>query len=145
MIALFVVCLTVICCIKLFASSSTLLSTRMIVPDNCLKAVHKKENSTCRCFSFIATNNHHGFTVTTQTMPNDAQHQWRGAWGEATRPPQKWRPLTPALPLPAGVAMALPPLGPPSVCVYIGREEPEQQHRGRRGRSRRRRPPALHP
>lgn len=42
----------------------------MIVPDNCLKAVHKKENSTCRCFSFIATTNHHGFTVTTQTMLN---------------------------------------------------------------------------
>ncbi|XP_075358828.1 transmembrane protein 263-like isoform X1 [Mycteria americana] len=45
--------------------------------------------------------------------------------------------------------MALPPLGPPSplppVCVYIGQEEPEPQRRGRRGRSRRRRPPALHP
>ncbi|KAM6134194.1 LOW QUALITY PROTEIN: uncharacterized protein FYN12_004091 [Phoenicopterus ruber ruber] len=43
--------------------------------------------------------------------------------------------------------MALPPLGPPSplppVCVYIGQEEPEPQRRGRRGRSRRRRPPAL--
>lgn len=60
--------------------------------------------------------------------------------------PLRWRPLTPALPLPAEVAMALPPLGPPSaaaVCVYIGREEPERW--GRRGRSRRRRPPALHP
>lgn len=65
----------------------------------------------------------------------------------ASRPtPLRWRPLTPALPLPAEVAMALPPLGPPSaaaVCVYIGREEPERW--GRRGRSRRRRPPALHP
>lgn len=60
--------------------------------------------------------------------------------------PLRWRPLTPALPLPAEVAMALPPLGPPSaaaVCVYIGREEPERW--GRRGRSRLRRPPALHP
>lgn len=70
----------------------------------------------------------------------------RAAPQPGRRTPLRWRPLTPALPLPAEVAMALPPLGPPSaaaVCVYIGREEPERW--GRRGRSRLRRPPALHP
>jgi len=35
------------------------------------------------------------------------------------RPPPRWRPLTPTLPLPAGVAMARPPLPPPAgVCLH---------------------------
>lgn len=48
-----------------------------------------------------------------------------------------------AAPPPSSPRPSLPPL--PPVCVYIGQEEPEPERRGRRGRSRRRRPPALHP